>query len=235
MRRRDFLGLSGAAALTPLLPLSLRAEARPDHVLRAGPGDVSLMGAGKPKTPVWVFGGESPGPVLRIPRGKPVHVRVDNALSEPTSVHWHGIRIENAMDGVSGFTQAAIEPGQGFDYRFTAPDAGTYWYHSHHRSWEQVARGLYGPLIVEEDEPVAADHDLLFVADDWLLGDDGQIAGGFGDIHDASHGGRMGNWLTVNGETKPTFRVRPAPGSGCAAFRRPTRASWRSRFRGSAR
>ena len=209
MRRREFLGMGGGAALTSLLPRGLCAGTTPDHLLRAGSGDVSLMGAGKPKTPAWVFGGKSPGPVLRIPRGKPVHVRVDNALSEPTSVHWHGIRIENAMDGVSGFTQAAIEPGESFDYRFTAPDAGTYWYHSHHRSWEQVARGLYGPLIVEEDAPVAVDHDLLFVADDWLLGDDGQIAGGFGGIHDASHGGRMGNWLTVNGDTKPTYRVRP--------------------------
>ncbi len=209
MRRREFIGLTGAAALMPLLPVPLRAEAAPDRLLMAGEAGVTLMGADKPKTPAWVFGGQSPGPVLRIPRNKPIHVRVENNLPEPTSVHWHGIRIENAMDGVSGFTQAPIERGQIFDYRFTAPDAGTYWYHSHHRSWEQVGRGLYGALIVEEDTPVPVDEDLLFIADDWLLNEDGKIAGGFGDIHDAAHGGRMGNWLTVNGDTKPTYRVRP--------------------------
>jgi len=209
MLRRDFLRLSGAAAMTPLLPVGLRADAEPDQVLRAAADAAKLMGADKPATPVWAFGGQSPGPVIRIPRNKPVHIRLENALAEPTSVHWHGIRIENAMDGVSGFTQPPVQPGAGFDYRFTAPDAGTYWYHSHHKSWEQVGRGLYGALIVDEDAPVAVDHDLLFVADDWLLADDGTLAGGFGDVHDAAHGGRLGNWLTVNGDTKPTLKVRP--------------------------
>jgi len=209
MLRRDFLGLTGAAALMPLLPARLRADAKPDHVLRPAAGSAKLMGADKPATPVWAFGGQSPGPVLRIPRNKTVHVRLDNALAEPTSVHWHGIRIDNAMDGVSGFTQPPVQPGESFDYRFRAPDAGTYWYHSHHRSWEQVGRGLYGALIVDEDTPVAVDHDLLFIADDWLLGDDGALADGFGNVHDAAHGGRLGNWLTINGDTKPVLKVRP--------------------------
>lgn len=209
MHRRDFLGLTGALALAPLLPSPLRAEGAPDQILKAAPATAKLMGPDKPSTAVWAFGGTNPGPVLRIPRNKPVHIRLENALGEPTSVHWHGIRIDNAMDGVSGFTQPPVKPGETFDYRFSAPDAGTYWYHSHFRSWEQIGRGLYGALIVEEDVPVAVDHDLLFIADDWLLGDDGVIAEGFGNLHDATHGGRMGNWLTVNGDTKPTFPVRP--------------------------
>lgn len=209
MHRRDFLGLTGAAALTPLLPPALRADTKPDYVLRPGAATAHLMGKDKPATAVWAYGGQSPGPLIRIPRGKMVHLRLENGLAEPTSVHWHGIRIENAMDGVSGFTQAPVQPGETFDYRFTSPDAGTYWYHSHHRAFEQVGRGLYGALIVEEDAPVAVDHDLVFVADDWLLGDDGVINAGFGNVHDASHGGRMGNWLTVNGGTKPEFSVQP--------------------------
>ncbi|MDP4796625.1 MAG: multicopper oxidase family protein [Rhodospirillales bacterium] len=207
MLRRHFLGLSGALALSPLLAGASRA-AEADHVLKAAPATARLMGPDKPATAVWAFGGSNPGPTLRIPKGKPVYVRLDNALAEPTSVHWHGIRIANAMDGVSGFTQAPVKPGESFDYRFTAPDAGTYWYHSHHRSWEQVARGLYGVLIVEEDTPVAVDHDLQFVADDWRMDDNGQLAGNFGMIGEAAHGGRLGNWLTVNGDTKPKLTVR---------------------------
>ena len=213
MQRRDFLGLTGALALSPLLapllPSVLRAEDAPGHVLKAAPAQAKLMGADKPATPVWSFGGQSPGPLIRIPRAKPVHIRVENGLAEPTSVHWHGIRIENAMDGVSGFTQPPVGPGESFDYRFTSPDAGTYWYHSHHKSWEQVGRGLYGVLIVEEDEPLAIDHDLVFLADDWRLDENGAIAENFGNLHDAMHGGRLGNWLTVNGDTKPSFTVRP--------------------------
>ncbi|MBO6520595.1 MAG: multicopper oxidase family protein [Rhodospirillales bacterium] len=213
MRRRDFLGLTGAAALVPafqaLLPRLSYADGKPHRTLRPGVGRAPLMGADKPPTEVWSYNDLCPGPIIRIPRNREVHVRVENALAEPTSVHWHGIRIDNAMDGVTGLTQDPIAPGESFDYRFTSPDAGTFWYHSHHRSWEQVGRGLYGALIVEEDDPVAVDHDLLFIADDWRLDDRGEISPEFGALHDASHGGRLGNWLTVNGDTKPAFKVRP--------------------------
>lgn len=71
------------------------------------------------------------------------------------------------MDGVSGLTQAPIPPGGRFVYRLTPPDAGTFWAHAHHRTYEQLARGLYLPLIVDEAEPYAADRDQLLVLDDW--------------------------------------------------------------------
>ena len=167
------------------------------------------MGADKPMTNVMAYEGQVPGPILRIPQGQRTAFRLTNNLNQPTSVHWHGIRLENAMDDVPGLTQDPIQPGGNFDYSFIAPDAGTYWYHSHLKSWEQVSRGLYGPLIVEEPVPVDADSDRLFIADDWRLGDDGQIADDFGHMRDASHGGRLGNWLTVNGQTKPMMSVRP--------------------------
>ncbi|MEZ5451140.1 MAG: multicopper oxidase domain-containing protein, partial [Thiolinea sp.] len=115
------------------------------------------------------------------------------------SVHWHGIRIDNRMDGVSGLTQAAVEPGGQFLYDFVVPDAGTYWYHSHNRSWEQMARGLYGSLIVEEAEAPQVDRDEVWLIDDWRLGEDAQIVNDFGQMMQMSHGGRTGNWLTVNG------------------------------------
>ena len=97
------------------------------------------------------------------------------------------------MDGVPDLTQAAVEPGETFRYAFDVPHAGTYWYHAHHRSWEQVARGLHGPLIVEESDPPAVDGDITVVLDDWRLERSGELHESFGNRHDFSHAGRMGN------------------------------------------
>jgi FtsP/CotA-like multicopper oxidase with cupredoxin domain len=80
---------------------------------------------------VWAYSGTVPGPVLRLPQGEPFRAVVENRLSEPTTVHWHGVRLRNAMDGVPDLTQAAIPPGASVTYDFTPPDAGTYWYHPH--------------------------------------------------------------------------------------------------------
>jgi FtsP/CotA-like multicopper oxidase with cupredoxin domain len=208
VNRREFLGTSAALATTTMLPFKLGASA-PPKVIKVGFAEAALMGMDKPKTAVMAYNAQIPGPTIRIPQGKRVNFLVKNGLDQPTSVHWHGIRLENRMDGVPGLTQDPIAPGEDFGYNFIAPDAGTYWYHSHVKSWEQVGRGLYGPLIVEETAPIEVDSDHLFVADDWRLDDAGQIAGNFGHMRDASHGGRLGNWLTINGATKPTFVARP--------------------------
>ncbi|EAU39782.1 multicopper oxidase domain protein [Fulvimarina pelagi HTCC2506] len=161
-------------------------------------------------TPIWGFDGTVPGPVLRTMAGERLSAVVENGLDQPTSVHWHGIRIDNAMDGVPGLTQEAIAPGGRFVYDFEAPDPGTYWYHSHDRSWEQNARGLHGALIVEEAEPwEGADRDLVLLVDDWRLAEDGSIDDSFGQMMDWSHGGRLGNFVTVNGRSKPRIEVRP--------------------------
>lgn len=208
MNRRDFLAAISAVAGATTLPLRGYAG-DPAMQIRTGYAKASLMGAGKPLTDVMAYDSQIPGPTIRIPQGKRVSFRVENELDQPTSVHWHGIRLENAMDGVPGLTQQPIPKGGSFEYSFIAPDAGSYWYHSHFQSWEQVGRGLYGPLIVEEAKPVDVDSDRIFVVDDWRLDEHGQIAGNMGDMRDASHGGRLGNWLIVNGETKPAFNVRP--------------------------
>ena len=130
----------------------------------------------------------------RLKKGELVKVRFKNELDEATSIHWHGIRIENSMDGVSGLTQKAISTGEGFDYEFIVPDAGTYWYHAHNKSWNQVARGLYGPLIVEEDEnPFDAKHDIILILDDWRLQKEGVLeTKSLGSMMEWSHGGRLG-------------------------------------------
>src|SRR5262249_1468015 len=101
------------------------------------------------------------GKVLGIARGDELGVRVVNDLAEPTSVHWHGVRLPNAMDGVPGLTQAPIAPGTTFDYRFRPPDAGTFWYHAHIGA--QVDRGLYAALIVEEARPVDVDRGIVLM------------------------------------------------------------------------
>ncbi len=190
----------------------LRAMAAGDasfRVLEPKPGTAPLAGVDAPPVSVWAYGGSVPGPVIRVKRGERVRVRLKNGLAQPTTIHWHGVRIDNAMDGVPGLTQDAVQPGRTFDYSFIAPDAGSYWYHSHDKPWEQIARDLYGLLIVEEETPPAAVRDIAFVADDWRLNMAGQIdEANFNDLHDWSHAGRMGNWLTVNGLTEPDFPVR---------------------------
>lgn len=137
-----------------------------DVVLRAERTTVEL---GPRTAETWAYNGALPGPVLRLKEGQRFRARVENHLPQPTTVHWHGIRLRNAMDGVPGVTQEPIAPGSSFDYDFVAPDAGTYLYHSHVGT--QLDRGLYGALVVEaRHEALAYDREALIVLDDWLDG-----------------------------------------------------------------
>jgi FtsP/CotA-like multicopper oxidase with cupredoxin domain len=209
-RRRFLAGMAGLSAL-PLLPARGSAQAAPALVqsrLVASAKDVQLVPAKYPATPMWAYNGTVPGPVLRARQGDRLRVHVTNDLIEPTTVHWHGIRLPNEMDGVPYITQRPIEPGTGFTYEFTLPDAGTFFYHPHQRSYEQVGRGLAGALIVEERSPPAVDRDVLWVLGDYRLNADASIRGGFGNFMDASHAGRIGNTVTLNGHLPGTFRVR---------------------------
>ncbi len=182
---------SAAAATVPGIlsaaPVTLRAE----------PVSLQVLPEPQTATALWGFNGTSPGPELRARQGDVLNLRFENRTDQPSSVHWHGIRLENAMDGVPGLTQPLVKPGESFDYTFRLPDAGTFWYHSHHRSWEQVAKGLYGPLIVDEIEPPKVDANITVVLDDWRLDETGALAGGFGNRHDVSHAGRLGNYAMV--------------------------------------
>lgn len=211
-RRTVLKGLTATAAISSLpLPRWSHASVSPGRqTLTAKPGEVLLLdpARGEGKTAIWGYDGIVPGPLLRYRLGETVRIRLENRLPQPTAVHWHGIAIDNAMDGVAGLTQTPVAPGESFDYTFTPPHPGTYWYHTHNRSWEQLARGLYGMLVIEEPDPPEVDDDLLFVLDDWRLTQSGQIhEASFGDRHDWAHEGRLGNWLTVNGIYRPTFPV----------------------------
>lgn len=209
--RRSFFGLVGGSAAGLALPSMFTTARAADGflVLTAGRSRHALAES-ETVSELWTYNGSLPGPEIRVRRGERVRVRLVNELDVPTSIHWHGIRIANAMDGVTGLTQDPVPPGETFEYDFVAPDAGTYWYHAHTRSWNQVARGLYGPLIVEEPAgPFDRANDLTLVLDDWRLDENDVLdVASIGSLRDWSHAGRLGNWLTVNGRSRPDFSLR---------------------------
>jgi len=208
-RRRLLGGFSSSVLASQLPSLSLAKSSDGFFELIAEPSKQRLYLPGSPLSDLWTYNGSAPGPEIRVIKGERVRVRFTNKLEEPTSVHWHGIRIENAMDGVSGLTQAPVEPGGTYVYDFVAPDAGTFWYHAHNKSWNQVARGLYGPLIVDESEPVfERSDDITLVLDDWRLAGQGVLdVASLGSMMEWAHGGRLGNWLTVNGQSRPVIEL----------------------------
>jgi FtsP/CotA-like multicopper oxidase with cupredoxin domain len=169
-RRELLVGGAGAAGALAVggfgLSRLLADEPAPDFVLRPQAETVELGGR---TARTWTYGNGVPGPELRVKQGRRVRVRVENELPEETTVHWHGVRVENAMDGVPDMPLPAIQPGESFLYDFVPPDAGTYWFHPH--VGMQLDRGLYGALVVEPvNETLPYDREATLVLDDWLDG-----------------------------------------------------------------
>lgn len=149
--------LAGAGVAVTLAVLGTPARSQPDgfRLIRARDGG---------------YDGTIPGPVLRVKRGEELKVRLVNELSVETAIHWHGVRVPNGMDGTS-LTQNRVAPSAHFDYRFTPPDAGTFWYRPPLRfAWNRAPHGL---LIVDEAEPVDVDRDVALVLDAPPPGADG--------------------------------------------------------------
>ena len=219
-RRAVTLGLAASLASLGERPAAASSGVPPAvkqdgdwRVLAAAPARLRLRPEPAPETEVWAFDGTLPGPVVRVRHGDELRVRLVNGTPRPLALHWHGVRNINAMDGVGGLTQAPAPPGGTFDYRFTPPDPGTFLIRPLvvGGSGEPAERGLSGLLVVEEREPPAVDQDLALVVDDWRLGEDAALAP-FGDPLEAATGGRLGNWLTVNGHGVP-HAVTAAPGA----------------------
>jgi FtsP/CotA-like multicopper oxidase with cupredoxin domain len=207
--RRSFL-IGAGLFTTGILSTASANDSKParQFTLTAAKGRAPLVGNAHPATDVWCYDGSVPGPVIRARQGEPIRIVVENRLGEGTTVHWHGIRLPIAMDGVPGISQPPIAPGQSFTYEFIPPDAGTFWYHPHADSLQELGRGMAGALIVEEPEPVAVDRDVLWVLTDWRLTEDAQIASGFGNGMDAAMSGRVGNTVTMNGVVSDEEPVR---------------------------
>ena len=204
------MGPSLFTILMFLLGLVVHVPAYADQPLRleAGESDYQFPFFDT-RTPVWAYNGQIPGPIIRGRVGTTMVIDFANRLKEPSSIHWHGLRIENAMDGVPGVTQDPVGPGENFTYRLKLEDAGTFWYHPHFNSSEQLERGLKGVFIVEEAEKQPWSRDLVWLMDDWLLQKDGTIYPKFNTGRDLMHDGRWGNAPTINGKFRPEYEVKP--------------------------
>jgi FtsP/CotA-like multicopper oxidase with cupredoxin domain len=148
--------------MRPFNPITRRAVLAGALAVAASPSAAQTDGFRVIRARDGGYDGKAPGPVLRVRRGDEVKVRLINELAFATSIHWHGVRLQNAMDGTS-LTQALVAPGASFDYRFVPPDAGTFWFHPPVRAAQD--RALYGLLIVDESQPVDADRDVALVLD----------------------------------------------------------------------
>ena len=188
LSRRQVLLATGATVLPVFL-----FGATTQVTLQPGP---TVAKIGQHRLEMLGFNGSVPGPEIRLRQNEKLNVQVENGLDDGTLVHWHGIRLPNAMDGVNVLTQDPIAPGDVFNYRFSVPDAGTYWYHSHYLSYDQVSRGLFGPLIVEESVPPDVDRDITVMLFDVLLDDSGNFDDEFRPEHFAT-AGRLGGVVTA--------------------------------------
>ncbi|MEQ9400448.1 MAG: multicopper oxidase family protein [Longimicrobiales bacterium] len=216
-------GLEGAVPVVgPFMPgmgmdPSMFPEATPSEVVAMADGDtldiaVSMVRRTIAGHQVVMFGynGQYPGPLIQAPKDATVIVRVTNEIQMPTTIHWHGIRLENRFDGVPGVTQDPIEKGESFTYEVHVPDAGMFWYHPHMREDVQQDLGLFGNLLVTSPDPDyygPANREEVFVLDDMLFDDQGALP--YGDTA-PTHAlmGRFGNVLMVNGSTDYALEAR---------------------------
>jgi FtsP/CotA-like multicopper oxidase with cupredoxin domain len=146
----------------------------------------------------WAYNGMVPGPLIHVTNGDKVRILIKNNLSEPTTIHWHGIQVPNNMDGIPDETQKPIDVGETFTYEFTAKPAGTYWYHSHFNSDKQISVGLSGAFIID---PVGGlkskpDVDKVLMLNEWRV-IDGQTYASMPAT------GMDGNYFTINGKAFP--------------------------------
>ena len=155
------------------------------------------------------FNGEVPGPLIRVPQNATITVRFHNRIDLPSTVHWHGLRLDNKYDGVPEITQAEVPPGGNYVYKVHFPDAGVYWYHPHVREDIEQPMGLFGNMLVDSPDrnyysPVNQEQALMF--DDLLVNADSLIPFGK-ESPDFALMGRVGNVLLVNGETRYALNV----------------------------
>lgn len=196
-----------APAAAPLVETGRVVERR----LIAAERPVRVPRDGGPTVRAWTFD-DDPLPVIRLQRGDRLRVRVENRLAQLLSIHWHGIRVPNAMDGVPYLTQDPVPPGGSFAYDFVPPDTGTFFFHTHCNTIEQLGRGLAGVVIVEGDEVEPHDADLVCVLRDWRIDPASGAFTGFTSQAAAARAGTFGAVRTANDRVEPVMEV-PAGGN----------------------
>ncbi len=182
--------------------------ARPHQIVRLDDGDVFDLEATVVERDIdghtarmYAYNGQYPGPLIQVERGTEITVNFTNRIDHPTTVHWHGLRLDNASDGIPGVTQEPVAPGETFSYRLRFPDAGLYWYHPHMREDVTQDAGLYGNMLVRDAAGEGfgpAHREEMLVLDDLLVSEAGLVQWG---RERATHGfmGRFGNRFLVNG------------------------------------
>jgi FtsP/CotA-like multicopper oxidase with cupredoxin domain len=156
------------------------------------------------------FNGQVPGPLIRVSQNATITVRFHNRIDLSSTVHWHGVRLDNAFDGVPGVTQDSVLPGADFVYRVHFPDAGLYWYHPHVREDIEQAMGLFGNLRVDSPDPgyySPVNREETLVLDDLLVNGDTLIPFGK-EAPDFALMGRVGNVMLVNNDPRYALRVK---------------------------
>jgi len=196
---------------SPFLPLTARAppvpDVKPREVVHLKDGDTLVLTAGPVRQTVrghafigYGYNGQVPGPLIWASQRSTLHVRYRNRIEWPSTVHWHGVRLDNRFDGAEGLTQDAVPPGGDFDYTVRLPDAGLFWYHPHRRDDILRDLGLYGNLLVtpSHQELGPANREEVLMLDDLELADQGLVPYGAERPTNALMG-RFGNVLLVNG------------------------------------
>lgn len=191
-------------------------EARPSEIVYLKDGDTYTMQASMVKQEVGnkvmkrlAYNGQIPGPLLKVDQDSEITLQFENLLDVDTTLHSHGLRLDNAFDGVPDVTQKAIKPGETFTYQLKFPDAGIYWYHPHIREDYTQELGLYGNMLVTSDDPdywAPVDREEVLVLDDILVTENQPVF----NIDRTTHSlmGRFGNIMLLNNEEDYTMTVK---------------------------
>ncbi len=206
-------GMSGLAPDTP--PLSFHVDTTeipfvtPRRLLTVAHGDTVQLTAGFVRRKLrgrdivqLGFNGQQPGPILHVKEASTIFVAFKNKVFAPTTIHWHGLRLENEFDGVPGLTQDPVLPGETFLYKIRFPDPGLYWYHPHHREDVLQDMGLYGNMLVKPGDPdyySPVHREEVLILDDFTISDAGPVPFGRDAVNYALMG-RFGNVMLINGE-----------------------------------
>lgn len=167
-----------------------------------------ILGDDGPELPLWTYT-DDPQLIIRIRHGDSLEVTLVNGLREHTSIHWHGVRVPNVMDGVQYLTQPPVNPGETFVYRFTPPDTGSFFFHPHCNESGQIGHGLVGLLIVEGDEPHSSAAEVVLAVKDWRLDEEGR----FLPFTTDAGAGRAGTFGTKRGVNNKPAEMVDVPAS----------------------